>query len=1055
MLGRDSEFGNYVASYIRHFAAVIFIAFCSSFAFASDAYEKKEIESRPRIVFSIDGSPWEPPNDLVGVIKELPIADLSNSIIHVLFERQSLQNIGVFRLSGEESAVLLVTANRLPKVGEVAFRGLNSGQVRQVRVALKTKVGMPYIVEEADRDREAIRKKLAERGYLMSRVDAPETVPGLGGELKIIFPVSLETPCRIAQITTEPDESFFDYFTTPIELGTLCDRAALEEVLERQKGRLLSDGYFGSELSLLSMDVASDLQRASVKIRYIRGPKTRLEVLNRQTGVVTDVVSEFREKISAYDVLNLSDDELRAEVRREFFNRGFATAVVTGPARMTDPNGDLVIRFFVQTGPPIVIGDVQFFGELPLPKQDVIEKLDLTPGMLEGAVPYVEESLVRYRDKLLALYIEEGFAEAKVADPVAQFSQDGRSVKLIFEVKPGFRSVLRDVTILGRPFDFKLTKNFQERILQPGQPLNAQILKNLEDEVRLELMNAGYAYASIQVFTKSLNPVGTVKPIQVTVDLNPGPLVRIGKIYAEGDSFGKQARIIQESGLRTGDIFTPDGLEQCRARILKHDLFDSVIIEPISSEALERRDSVLDVVVRLTGKRSYSLGLSPGYGTRSGYRFNVDFAKNNLTTDGLRFTSALTLSQEKLQSSVFSNQRIMGRKLTVGLMEPLIRFGSFVTPLDWSVSSGLEVSAQSLSDRYFETFDTGFAWRPLIGDRTWTLQSRVIHEWSKAFGEDLKPLEALDRPTVKIREFLLAASFDSRDNVEWPTNGLTFDVVSNHARFGLFSDVKYDRYSVDSGLFFPIFRRISGAINVGGLKISDVVNAQAVAVTAPSSRRATLAGRSTVRGFPEASSATTPGPLLWLNFVPPGSNPSLQCQPTLKPIGATNVIYAKSEIRIRSPWLSDSIGFAGFIDSGAAFFTGTELQTLQTRLKGNDEYLDPGAEDQCALKAASVVGDGSINILSRDFFNSYLKSSYISTGAGVRYIISNFASINVDVGFPLREPLDALRNEKCINPSDVASSSEAPTCVKRRSTSRLFGLFPVPGAYHLGIGANF
>jgi len=84
----------------------------------------------------------------------------------------------------------------------------------------------------------------------------------------------------------------------------------------------------------------------------------------------------------------------------------------------------------------------------------------------------------------------------------------------------------------------------------------------------------------------------------------------------------------------------------------------------------------------------------------------------------------------------------------------------------------------------------------------------------------LKPLEALDRPTVKIREFLLAASFDSRDNVEWPTNGLTFDVVSNHARFGLLSDVRYDRYSVDTGFFFPIYRRLSGAINLGGIKRS-------------------------------------------------------------------------------------------------------------------------------------------------------------------------------------------------------------------------------------------
>ncbi|MFZ9520447.1 MAG: POTRA domain-containing protein [Silvanigrellaceae bacterium] len=1028
---------------------------CSFSASAADAYEKNEIDSRPRVQFILDGTSWDPPSDLLAILNELPASDISNAIIHVLFERLGLQNIVVSRVSQDGGGVLQVTANRLPRVGEVAFRGLNSAQIRQVRVALKTKVGLPFIVEEAERDREAIRSKLAERGYLMARVDSPEAVAGLGGELKVVFPVSLETPCRIAEIKTEPDESFFDYFTTPIELGSLCDKAALEEVLERQKSRLLADGYFDSHLSLLSLSISADRQRASLKIRYVRGPKTRIEVLNRQTGIVTDVVSEFREKISAYDVLNLSDEELRAEVRREFFNRGFATAVVTGPVRVTDPNGDTVVRFFVQTGPLIVISDTQFIGELPLPRQEVVERLDLIPGVLEGSVPFVEDSLPRYRDKLVGLYLDEGFAEAAVADPVAQFSPDGRSVKLVFEVKAGYRSVLRDVTILGRPVDFNLTKSFQEKTLQPGQPLNAQILRNLEDEVRLELMNAGYAYASIQVVTKSLPPVGLVRPIQVTVDLNPGPLVRIGKIYAEGDSFGKQERIIIESGLRTGDIFSPDGLEQCRARILKHDLFDTVIIEPISAEALERRDSVLDLVIRLTAKRSYSLGLSPSYGTRSGYRFNVDFAKNNLSADGLRFTSALALSQEKLQSSVFSNQRIMGRKVTIGLMEPLIRFGSYVSPLDWSIVSGLEVSAQSLSDRYFETLDTGFAWRPQFAGRSWTVQSRVIHEWSKAFGEDLKPLEALDRPTVKIREFLLAASFDSRDNVEWPVNGMTFDVVSNHARFGLLSDVRYDRYSVDTGFFFPIYRRLSGAINLGGIKVSDVVNAQAVAVTAPSSRRATLAGRSTVRGFPEASSTVTPGPLLWLNFVPPQGNPSLQCQPTVKPIGATNVLYAKSEVRLRSPWLGESLGFAGFLDSGAAFFTGTELQTLQTRLKGEGDYLDPGSEDQCALKAASVVGDGSINLLSRDFFKDYSINSYFSAGAGIRYIISNFASINVDVGFPLHEPQDAGRNEKCINPSDVAGTSEAPACVKRRSTSRLFGLFPVPGAYHIGIGANF
>lgn len=68
--------------------------------------------------------------------------------------------------------------------------------------------------------------------------------------------------------------------------------------------------------------------------------------------------------------------------------------------------------------------------------------------------------------------------------------------------------MLRDVTILGRPFDFSLTKNFEDKILQPGQPVNGARLKALEEEVRLELMNAGYAYARIQVSTKSLPVVG-------------------------------------------------------------------------------------------------------------------------------------------------------------------------------------------------------------------------------------------------------------------------------------------------------------------------------------------------------------------------------------------------------------------------------------------------------------------------------------------------------------------------------------------------------------------
>lgn len=1011
--------------------------------------------SEPRSIkfhFIVDGQEWIPNAVLSEELTRLDPNEYSNELIQILSTKQNMSNILLRQADESDQRHVMVFADRLARVGEVSFRGLSPSQIQQIKMNLKVKVGIPWVAEESERDRETIRLKLVERGYLKALVAPPEVTESVSGELKIIYPVELSTPCRIVEVTTEPDVGFLDYFSTPVELGSLCDTVVINEVLERQRSSLVAEGFLNAELSMIRLSISDDQLTARVSIKFLRGPRTRLELVNRQSGVITDVFSEYKESVSAFDVMNFTDEELRGLMRRVFVRRGYSSAQVTGPSRITDVNGDLILRFFLQTGPLMTISSVEFNGDLPRDRQSILESLDLSPGVFSGALPFVDESLPKYRDRLLEIFYEEGFSEASVEIPTVNFSDDGRSVRLVFQVKPGIRSVLRDVSILGRPFDFSLTKGFEERLLQPGQPVNAGRLKAIEADVRLELMKEGYAYAVAEVKTKKLAPVGQIQPIRVIVDLNPGPLVRIGRVFADGDLFGKRERIIKESGLVSGDVFTPAALEAARMRLLKHDLFDSVIVEPLSIESVERREPALDLVIRTQAKRSYTLGLSPSFGTRNGYRFSVDFAKNNLSKDGLRFTSVLAVSQEKLQSSVLTNQRILGRKLTLGLSEPMLKIGGFVSPVDWSVLSGFEVSAQSLSDRYFETVESGLFWRPQFLDKTWLLQFKLAHEWSKDIGSARQPLEALEKPTVRIHEYVFGVSLDTRLNPEWPTSGGTIDFTSNHARFGLASDVQFDRYNLDFGFYFPIWRRFSGALSTGGLKVTDVVNSRSETLTAPGSRRATLAGRSLVRGFPEASSSLTPGPLVWLNLTQPAENSQLSCAPTLRTIGATNVLYAKSELRFRSPFFGDSLGFAGFLDSGAAFFTTSELAALQASLKGNDGLLDPGSADTCAVASAQVLSDEAIDFKDSSTFRQYVKNSYISAGFSARYIISTFASLNFDIGFPIQEPGDSAQ---CISATESAKLTEAPKCVVRRSSSNLFGLLPLPGAYHVGIGANF
>ncbi|MEY2988302.1 MAG: hypothetical protein RJB13_1823, partial [Pseudomonadota bacterium] len=574
--------------------------------------------------FKVNGEDWTPNAAISQEIIQLKPDSFSNDLIGILSTKANLSNIVVREKFIKKARVVSVVASRLTRVGEVGFSGLMPSQVQQLRMSLRVKVGIPWVPDESERDRENIRLKLNERGYLSAVVGATEISTGVSGELRVIYPVELNSPCRISEVLTEPDVSFFDYFTTPLELGSLCDRVSINEVLERQRSSLLADGFLSAELSLIKLVVSEDKRSASVTIKYLRGPRTRLELVNRQTGVVSDVFSEYRDSVSAFDVLTFSDDELKSLVRRIFVKRGYATAQVTGPSRLTDVNGDAVLRFYLQTGPLVTVSTVEFTGDLPGDRQSVLEEMELSPGVFSGAIPFVEEDLVRYRSRLLELFFEEGFADAVVADPVATYAPDGRSVRLQFQAKSGIRSVLRDVSILGRPFDFSLTKSFEERILQPGQPINSGRMRDLESDVRLELMKSGYAYATAEVRTKKLDPIGTIQPVRVIVDLDPGPLVRIGRVFADGDLFGKRERIIQESGLRSGEVFSPDALEAARMRLLKHDLFDGVVIEPLTIESIERREHSLDLIIRVQAKKSYTLGLSPSFGTRNGYRFSVD-----------------------------------------------------------------------------------------------------------------------------------------------------------------------------------------------------------------------------------------------------------------------------------------------------------------------------------------------------------------------------------------------------------------------------------------------
>jgi outer membrane protein insertion porin family len=952
-----------------------------------------------------------------------------------------------------------VSASLQKSVGEISFSGLGLTEENLYKRLLKSKVGGTYVPQDLEIDRERIRTRLLQRGYPNAQVPIPTVEPLAEGQVRILFSVNRGRPCRVAEVVTLPDAGVFDFITLPVESGALCDTAAIEDSLERERNRLRTEGFLDANLKLESLSYTVDKERAVVRLYLDRGSRTRIEVINSATGALAEDLISSRGGLSAVELVYLSEDELRNEIQRGFQSRGYSSASVTGPNKYTAQNGDVIFRYFVQPGQQLFIGRIEFRGMLPISRSGVIEKIGLAPGFFSSRIPYVERELSQYREKLLAIYYDEGYADAKIEGPTVEFSADGRTANLLFRLEPGLRYLVRDFTVFGKPKEFQSDEEVFYRVLGPGEPVSKQRLRLLEEETRLELLKLGFAYAKVSTEPNVVAQEPNGKPVQILLTIDAGPLVRVGRVFAEGELYGKGDRVIRESGLEPGDLFTPDALDAARLRILRHDLYGNVQIEALNAQALEEKREIVDVVIRTQGRGGYSLGLGPGYGTRNGYRFSVDFAVNNLTKDGLRLNSNASLSQEKQQRAFNETKQLLGRKITVGLVEPLFRVGNWVSPFDVSVVSGLEVASQALSNRFFETFDLGVSYKAYFWDVSWNFYSKFAHEWSKVIGSGLEPIEALDRPTLRIHEVIFGVGIDTRNNVEWPTRGRILDISSSHARFGLYSEVEYDRISADISQYFPVYERWSGALGGGIARITNIRNERSETVTAPGSRRSSLTGRSMVRGFPDGGAGL--GPLIWLDLQAPRSSPGLPCSPILRPIGATNVIYLKSELRYRSPWFSEMLGFAWFVDSGATYFTESEQNALSARLeefnrsvRTNQAGAADSSSNSCEIRAARLIGNDAIAIKDTSAIEQYFRRSYISSGIGARVIIPDLASINVDWGLPLYDPADGTGGCQTVKEA-TSASSQPPTCVKRKGDDKIFGSLRFPGAFFVGIGANF
>ena len=1044
---------------IRFFILFLFV----QYSFAQDLGKSNQIHS-DQIVLYVSNQEIKMPNSILKSLEKVPEAEFTDGLIYDLILTGKFRNILVkeFINTKSKKKMFLVTADYARKVQNIIIDGINANdQVLYIK-GLHLQSGKLFKKYLISKDINKILYNLRTKGYPNAIVAKYRIIEVSNMLVNIKYYLEKKQPCRIDQVNIENyNANILNFINIPIETGSICDINQINDKLEVMKNNFLREGYLNARCELKEIIYSQNNEQAKISLTIEKGNRTTFQVKDENKNFITsDFLNLEQTAIGYSDLLISSDSDLRNSLINYYQSLGFPYVEVSGPTRIVDTNNDTKVIFTVNRKKKVTIGDIFFIGDLPEDKESVLKELGFKKNFWDfNDIPFVQNELYIYKDKLRNIYYRDGYQEAQVSLPDFTFVNNGNKVNLIFNIIPGDKFIFSGVEFENLPNEIRIKSKKLAKIINSGDVINFDNQETYANEINSEIKDYGYLYSKLKVIKDLKQTTSGIKYVTLRIIIDPGPIVYIGKVYAQGDLFGKKREIISISGLEEGERFTQKLLDLGRTRLLRHDLFSSVNIEPLDFSALERNEDILDVVIRTKGKSGYILTLSPGYGITKGYSFKTGYTLNNITEHGLKLISSAGVSQELQQISFGSSEtkQILGQQLNLGLSEPLFKFINFSTPLDLTGSVGYQVVAETLSNRRYITSQLSTDWKPTYFENKWTLNTSFKYEHSKSTSSESNIVQTIDSADITVNELLNTLTLDNRNNQAWPTAGGLYSFGYGISRFGFGSEVQFDRILPRANFYFPIFGKLSGAIMVGGTFVFNTFNKNGETVAPPASRRTTLnSEESANRGFPETYGAAAPGPLLWMHYDPAKSSGSF-CDTQLASVGATNLIYLKSELRYR---FSDNWGGVFFIDSGESFFTLDEAKQVNDHIKSQIALSSKSApiKGQCFVDSAVLLQPNVPEFKGIDIIQAYWKQAYVSAGFGVRYILGNIASVSLDYGYPLKDP--AQNQQDCVDPAMAVKLDHVPTCISRIQSSDWNFIskkaeWKFKGAIRFGIGATF
>jgi outer membrane protein insertion porin family len=317
-------------------------------------------------------------------------------------------------------------------------------------------------------------------------------------------------------------------------------------------------------------------------------------------------------------------NEAAEKIRFKYQDAGYYDAVVV-PVVNELKGGDRNVVFYIEEGQKVKITDIIFTGNKALPSEEIKDALKTQEywifSFLGRSGALRSEELREDLETMKNLYYNKGYIQVQVGEPVIEPKQytfrecyfwgpdktfiRKNELSILINIKEGDQFRVGSVTIKGNQIisSDELEKEIK---LKRGEIFSRDVLRQDVNRIIDRYDGLARPFANVvPLFDIDQNK----KTVAVTIDIQEGGEIRIGRIDITGNSKTRDKVIRREMRLAEGDLYSKKALKRSYERLKNLNYFEDVEIVPQQRQ----QEPIMDLDVKVKEKLTGTLSMGGGY----------------------------------------------------------------------------------------------------------------------------------------------------------------------------------------------------------------------------------------------------------------------------------------------------------------------------------------------------------------------------------------------------------------------------------------------------------